>query len=261
MTSRNLENDLEHKVQECVEQLKSTFADIASNLAEVLADQEMQQPNQLMPKKAYIERYELQIARELATTQERLKKGPKMLIQALAEMSQDNSIDNDLIQELYKLTALASMIANERQQFISELGLGKTIQAIAGLSDSSLEKLYQAAKHVFDQKRFSEAADAFGFLTMLNPTKFAFWLGLGNSEFNLKNYEAALFAYAFVCRINPQDYFGHIFSCRCYEALGDMKNAINALEMALDIIGNDPAKKELRHMLEAQIKQLGTLSK
>lgn len=250
------QQELESKVLEAVEQLEGTFQDIAFNLAEVLAAQEMLHPNQLMPKKAFIERFQLQIAEELAQAQERLKKGPKVLLQALVDKSEDNNIDSDLIQELYKLTALANMIANERERFINELSMGKTIQAIAGMSDSSLEKLYQAAKYVFDQKRFSEAADAFGFLTMLNASKFAFWLGLGNSEFNLKNYKQALFAYAFVCRVNPEDYFCHIFSCRCYEALGDIENAINALELALYVVGDTPEKKELKSVLELQIKRL-----
>ena len=135
------QQELESKVLEAVEQLEGTFQDIAFNLAEVLAAQEMLHPNQLMPKKAFIERFQLQIAEELAQAQERLKKGPKVLLQALVDKSEDNNIDSDLIQELYKLTALANMIANERERFINELSMGKTIQAIAGMSDSSLEKL------------------------------------------------------------------------------------------------------------------------
>lgn len=253
------QQDLESKIVESVELLKNVFEDISFNLAQVLAEQEMLQPNQLMSKNSYIERFQLQIAKELALSQERLKLGPKVLLQALVEMSEDNTISQDLMQELYKLLELASVIANERERFTSQLSEGKTIQAIAGLTDSSIERLYQAAKYVFDQKCFLDAANAFGFLTMLNASKFAFWLGLGNSEYKLNNYEQALFAYAFACRINPEDYLSHIFSCRCYEALGERDNAINALELALYVLGDNPDKKELKHNLEMQVKRLESM--
>ena len=240
-------NELEDKVMEGVKLLEGTFADIALNLAEVLAEEEMLHPNQLLPKKLFLERFQLQIAEELKGTQERLKKGPLALIRALSEEATDEMVD-----ELLKLLALAAVIAHERQRFIDDLSAGRTLQDMAGISDATLEKLYQAAKLLFEQKRYQEAADAFGFLTMLNGDRYPFWLALGNSEYNLNNYDAALFAYAFACRTNPDDHLCHIFSSRCYEALGDPDNAKNALELAIYAIGDNPDLQELKIELEQQ---------
>lgn len=245
---------------EGVKLLEGTFADVAFNLAEVLAEQEMYHPNQLLPKKIFLERFQLQIAEELKSSQARLKKGPLALLEMLTELHEQtgqHELDQELVDELLKLLDLASLIANERQRFIDELSAGKTLQDMAGISDATIEKLYQAAKQLYEQKRYQEAADAFGFLTMLNSEKYAFWLALGNSEYNLKNYEAALFAYAFACRTNPEDHLCHIFSCRCYEELNDLDNAKNALELAIYVLGDNPDQQDLKSNLELQIKELG----
>lgn len=244
---------------EGVKLLEGTFADVAFNLAEVLAEQEMYLPNQLLPKRIFLERFQLQIAEELKSSQERLKKGPHALLEMLTELQEQigqHELDHEFVDELLKLLDLAAMIAHERQRFIDELCAGKTLQDMAGISDATVEKLYQAAKQLYEQKRMQEAADAFGFLTMINSEKHAFWLALGNSEYNLKNYEAALFDYAFAYRTNPEDHLCHIFSCRCYEELNDLDNAKNALELAIYVIGDNPDQQELKGSLELQIQEL-----
>ena len=65
--------EFEDKIMEGVKLLEGTFADVAFNLAEVLAEQEMYHPNQLLPKKIFLERFQLQIAEEL----KRLASAPK----------------------------------------------------------------------------------------------------------------------------------------------------------------------------------------
>ncbi len=249
--------ELEDTVIEGAKLLEATFDDVAFNLAEVLAGQEMLHPNQLLPKRLFLERFQLQITEELKGTQERLKKGPLALLGMLTEQAENGEITQEMQDELLKLLDLAAMIANERGRFIDELSAGKTLQAMAGISDTTMEKLYHAAKQLYEQQRFQEAADAFGFLTMLNGEKYAFWFSLGNSEYSLKNYQGALFAYAFACRTNPDDHLCHIFSCRCYEELNDLDNAKNALELALYVIGDNPDQQELKGELELQIEQLG----
>ena len=249
-------NELETKLIQGVETLEGTFSDLARNLANILADKEMGHPNQLMSKTSFLERFQTEIRDELKGTQNRLKNGPISILHALIELQKDESQADQIIEDFGKLTNLASLILEDRQNFIDELARDKSLQDIAGISNASLEKMYKAAKYLFDQQRFEEAADAFGFLTMLNSQKFAFWLGLGNSEFQLKKYKAALWAYAFVCRVNPADYYSHIFSCRCYEALDELENAMNALELALYVLEDIPENKELKLTIELHLKRL-----
>ncbi len=249
------QEELRNKIIESVQKLEGTFADVAFNLASVLAEQEMYRPNQLMPKTAFLERYQKQIAEELEGPQNRLKNGMVALLSAMSE-SEVGCDDAEIMDDLAKISNLVVLIADDRQRFIDELIDDKTIQEIAGISDGAIEKMYQASKWLYDQKRYQEARDAFGFLTMLNSQKFAFWLGLGNSEYQLQNYSAALYAYAFESRVNPTDYFCHMFACRCYEALNDLDNAKNSLELALYVIGDNPEHQEIKLTLEQHAKRI-----
>lgn len=225
-------------------------SDIASNIAQMLADEEWIGPNQFSPKKAIFEKFYLQIEQNIQKYKEGLKKGALAIFRTIPE------IDNGEYQEeATQLRSLVELIVNHREQFIEELSQDKSIQEIAQISDASLEKMYKAAKYLYDNGRFQEAADAFNFLTLLNSQKVAFWYGLANSAYQLKNYKEALMAYTLVCQLVPDDYFCHIFSSRCYEALGDVKNAINSLELAQYVLGD--REGELKQQIDDQIKKLG----
>lgn len=238
------QSDVERMVDQGIASMQGMFVDVACNLASLLIDDEMTKPNQLMSKSSIESRFKQEVAQELLNTQERIKNGALVLFR------------ENQRQELDKLITLASHIADHREMLIEALSSGRTIQEIAGISDDGLEMLYQTAKKLYEAKDFQQARDAFSFLCMLNSQKFAFWLGLGNSEFGLQNYDAALFAYAFVAEVNPEDYLCHLFSARCYEELQDKDNAINALELALFVIGADSEHHELQNTIQSQIKRL-----
>ncbi|MCE5294188.1 MAG: tetratricopeptide repeat protein [Chlamydiales bacterium] len=250
------QKELENKVLEDVSKLKGAFQDVALNLAHVLADVEMQAPNQLLPKTLFLEKFQQLLLDELAGTHNRIQNGTLAIVQAATQMQVGAEIDPDLSAGLDKLADLCTLITNDRQAFIEALVQDKSLQQIAGITDAVLEKIYQCAKYHYDQEHFQEASDAFCVLTILQPQNPVFWLGLGNSEYHLKNYDEALHAYAFVSRCNPDDYYSHIYACRCYEAQEDLENAINELQLALFVLNNNPEEKELQLTLELQVKRL-----
>lgn len=154
--------------------------------------------------------------------------------------------------DLIRFMGIAKIISGNRDDFLRQVAEEKTLQQIAHVGDETLEKMYQAAKWLYNDKQFKQAAESFGFLTLLNPTRYAFWLGLGNAEFYNKQYEAALLAYAFCCETNPEDPTCHLFSCRCYEQINEIDNAVNALDLALFVIADKAEYADLKIKIESE---------
>ena len=110
---------------------------------------------------------------------------------------------------------------------------GKTLQEILGYSIETMDKFYEAAHSLFQKQQYEEAADAFVFLTTLNPKVHNYWLGLGMSEQLIEEYDAALMAYGMAILTNMENPLPHYHSASCYQALHDKNSAIISLELAL----------------------------
>lgn len=110
---------------------------------------------------------------------------------------------------------------------------GQTIlQDACGLSNSSLEALYEQAYDHYTSGRGLEAARSFGLLIALNPFQQKFWMGLAASQHLEQQYEKALQAYALAALLDDQDPVPHYHAAQCYLAMGNKRDAIKALELA-----------------------------
>lgn len=110
---------------------------------------------------------------------------------------------------------------------------GKTFQEILGYSSETMDKFYDAAHHLFQKQQYEEAADAFVFLTTLNPKVHSYWLGLGMSEQLIEEHDSALLAYGMAILTNMENPLPHYHSASCYHALQDRNSAIISLELAI----------------------------
>ncbi len=227
-------------VKEYSAMLDTGFRQMAAGLAGLMAQEEAGKPNQVVSAKAQKERFEKQLTQELSLFKKRVEDGAYQIMQSLIQLSEKDKemFSEEVIKDLARLVGLSNIIANNPAEFFDQTDQNSCLQKIAKVSDATLEKMYNAAKWIYEQNQFKEASDAFGFLTILNPTRHAFWYGLANSEFFNRNYEPALLAYAFCAEVNPSDPMCHLLSCRCYEAIQEVDNAINALDLALYVIND-----------------------
>lgn len=132
---------------------------------------------------------------------------------------------------------------------------GKTLQDIIGYSHETMEKFYRAARGLFEQKRFREAADAFVFLTTVNPCVHNYWVALGMSEQSTEEYEAALLAYSMAMVTDPADPLPYYHAALCTYLLGDRESALTALDRAISVA--DRAEHEpLRQAAEEAKKRI-----
>lgn len=224
--------------QEMVVESNEGFNEVASSLARIIAEEELQKPNQILSLEALEARYQKELEESFGLYRKRLENGTFEIINSLTDLAKTDSsmLSEEVLNDLNRLASISHLIHGKEAEIFT--GGDVSLQEVAGISSDTMEKLYLAAKHLYDKKKYKESADAFGFLATLNADNYAFWLGLGNSEYLCQNYQNALYALAFAFQANPEDPNCHIISCRCYEELKEYENAVSALDMALYVIGN-----------------------
>lgn len=141
-------------------------------------------------------------------------------------------MENDLDEFLISKQACKKL--KNKKWLKNELSKGVTPQEILGFKDETLNKFYAAARKLFQDKRYTDAADAFLFLVTINSYHYDYWLGLGASTQHLGEYEEAIDAYemAAICQLeSPEPYF-HL--AKCLFAMHDRESALQAIDLAIE---------------------------
>jgi len=233
--------------------IDTEYSEVASLLAtEQAAEELLIHPNGLQDHTALFERYKNEIMQEFATYKQRQKNGAAKLAVSLQELidTQPELFTDEILEEIAKLTTLEERIAKDEAAFKAHIAEAGNLQELAGISDSGINMLYMAAKRLYDKQAFDDAADAFFFLTAINPLFIIFWLGLANSEFHRKSYKEAITAYEKVVEATPEDPTVYLALCHAYEALGDRANALQIVDTALQTCVDKDELEEEKLRLE-----------
>lgn len=218
------------------------FQKSAAQIASTMADEELLKPGQMLPHNVLQERYQKELEEEFTLFRKRLKNGASKIVDTIQELStkEPNILSQDVVDAFYSISELSDVIDKDEAAFAEQTAQGITLQELAHISDDTIDKLYQAAKNLYEKTLYEDAGDAFLFLTNINPKKYAFWLGLANCLYCLERYQEALGPYANAGDTNPGDPNSYLLSSRCYAELGEFDNGIRALELALQAIeGNE----------------------
>lgn len=242
-------------------QLQVEFQEGATAWANRFAEEEASRPNQLLPKTMLFERFLMELQDDFAKRRKQQENGAFTIVESLRELAQEHPefFTQEVGEGIAKIGMLSEIVVQNKEEFSGHLSEGGTLQEFAHVDDATMNVFFQAAKRLEKQQRFNDAADAFGFLTGLNPQRYMFWLALGNAEYLSKRYEEALGAYVRACMANPRDPMCHIASSRCYVAIGEILNAINALELALFVMDERPEYGDWRTRVEKEKKRLEQL--
>ncbi len=219
-----------------LDDIDKEYQELAAVLAYARATEELIiRPNSLLSKKALFERYQNELQQEFATYRRRQTNGAIKLAQSLSELVQENPelFSEEVFEEISHIADLSDRIASDTQGYAEHIAQGKSLQEFAAVSDATIDKLYQAAKRIYEQQLFDDAADAFYFLVGLNAEISAFWLGLANAKLHQKSYKEALAAYDSVTQAPSYDPSVHISMSQCYKALGEYDNSINTLDIGI----------------------------
>lgn len=121
------------------------------------------------------------------------------------------------------------------KQYVAQ---GKTFQEIIGYNSETMERFYQGAFKLFQKQAYAEAADAFIFLTTLNPYVHNYWLGLGLAEIKNEEFESALVALGMAGMAEPDNPVSNFHSAHCYHLLGDYQTATTMLDTTIEKCGD-----------------------
>ncbi|MGZ3732390.1 MAG: SycD/LcrH family type III secretion system chaperone [Parachlamydiaceae bacterium] len=146
----------------------------------------------------------------------------------------------------FQLSKKAKNKLKNKTRLQKELALGKIPQEILEIPEDTMLKFYKAACHLFENRHYADAADAFLFLVSLNAHSHDYWIGLGMASQMCGDFEMAIDAYeiAAVYQIeNPLPYF---YLAKCLFAMHEKQSALQALEVAIEYAGNIPQYQELK---------------
>lgn len=116
-----------------------------------------------------------------------------------------------------------------------------TFRQVLEITQEQMQQLGGAANALLQKKEYQKAADAFLFLTVLDPTQHSYWLNLGLAEELSGNYDNALHAFGMATLTDLSDPAGHIYAAECYTALDKFRSALDALQLA---VGCGDSKEE-----------------
>lgn len=106
-----------------------------------------------------------------------------------------------------------------------------TLQSAFEVTDDEMECLYAYAYTLYQKNNFTESADTFRWLTLLNPFRLKYWMGLGSTLQCLKLFEKALHCYAVASLLDTESKAPHRHAYECYMALGNREEANKALAL------------------------------
>ena len=133
---------------------------------------------------------------------------------------------------------------------------GGTWQALLGYDVDVMQMQYKKAYDLYQKADFKNAADAFSYLTMLNPYDYNYWMGLGISKQSDRQYEEAIVSYTSATAMEPENPLPHLHLAQCFYALNVRESAVEHLNQAIQIAGSRPEYHEIRLKAQAILKHL-----
>lgn len=134
-----------------------------------------------------------------------------------------------------------------------ELAAGKTLQEILEASNETMAQFYKAARSLFENGKYVEAANGFLFLVIMNSHNHDYWLGLGMATQMCSDFESAINAYEMAAVYDVENPIPYFYLAKCLFAMHERQSALLALDIAIQYSDDLPEFQDLKKQaLEAQ---------
>jgi len=215
------------------EELESIISDELSLLAKEKALELTGHPGALLSVEQQSVKIEHELSQYVQYAKRRCKEGFEFSINAVSHLAEtDASINLEAFRENIS-EAFSRFDSTARVlEMSAQVAQGTCWRVLLGLTDDTMKWLYQGAKSLFDAGQFPEAEAAFFFLTTVDVSQHAFWLGLGHAAFRLGNLNQAINSYETADLCQPKAIWPHIYVANCFEAMNDFEESNRALEFA-----------------------------
>lgn len=147
---------------------------------------------------------------------------------------------------------LPSMSNENAAELIAGFAQGDLrLRDIHGLTDEQMEASYALATMAFQSGAYARAERLFRFLATMDPEDKRYLIGLAAARFNLKRYAEARDIYGAAFAMDPWDPGLMIRLAECHFHMRDFATADEALEVAIELAGDDPKRAKDRARAEA----------
>jgi type III secretion system low calcium response chaperone LcrH/SycD len=141
-------------------------------------------------------------------------------------------------------------------QVVDVFSHGATLKAIHGYTDEEFEALYALGYNFYNQGKFAEALQAFGFLLMHDQLERKYYKAFGSCQQMLKRYEDAVRNYSIASILDLTDPEPTFHTAECMIALGMPVEAIEALEIVAEMTKGKAERKVMHDRAHAMMELL-----
>lgn len=126
----------------------------------------------------------------------------------------------------------------ERELTIEEQAKFPTGRDIFAYDETTMHLFWEIAAQLMEEKEFEKSANAFIFLTFLDPWIKEYFLGAAIAFENLENLQNALIYYTSAFVLAPESIESYSHLCRCLLKLGENKRARQIVHIAIETSEN-----------------------
>ena|SRR6187402_468667 len=141
-------------------------------------------------------------------------------------------------------------------QVVDVFSHGATLKAVHGYTDEEFDALYALGYNFYNQGKFAEALQAFGFLLMHDQLERKYYKAFGSCQQMLKRYEDAVRNYSIASILDLTDPEPTFHSAECMVALGMPAEAIEALEIVVEATKGKAERQVMHDRAQAMMELL-----
>ncbi|MCH9626866.1 MAG: hypothetical protein S4CHLAM2_04970 [Chlamydiales bacterium] len=147
----------------------------------------------------------------------------------------------------------AQTIAKEVLNLMEE---GMTLQEATGVSDETLEEIYNLAYGYYDQGKYKEAVSLFHFLAGASPRTYKYVLGLASSFHQIGAFEEAAVGFYCALNIEPENPIPAYYVTDCFLKQNCVEEAAEFAELTIEICDNRPEYRNIQERCDLIKKSL-----
>lgn len=114
-----------------------------------------------------------------------------------------------------------------------------SLKQLWSVPEDLIDEYYTIASNFFKKKHYHDAADAFLFLTVLDPYNSFYWIGLGMAEHRCGNHDMSLRAFSTAVLMDIDNPTPHLYAAEVYCAMHDYTNAVKSLDLVVACVGDN----------------------
>lgn len=188
--------------------------------------------------------------------------GYKILMDELAKMHPTTAQNKDPLKP-FRANMTNLKMLDSPESFAKFMKEGKPISELLGFSPEVIDKFYEVAYQILQQKRFKDAKDVFFFLVTIAPQVSECWLGLGYAYGHCEEPEGAIQSYLRAIALSPHKADGYLAFARLCTAIQDFNRANKVCDIGMNFVHqhqNQPWAQELGNLLQEAKKQITQLA-